>query len=490
MFLGKIVIHSWKNRLRSVSKTGFMVSAFLTAVVTLFFTLPLFALAWWFPELVSNIAPGRNSLDVLNESVPYGLAASLAIQVGAGQNISFNIKPYLTLPVSVSKISNTLILSHLLKYKSFIVFLTVFILWITTVISHTSVYASLFWIVGMVFSLFSVSLGSTLINLLVESRARIILAALGVMGGIVFVLDPPFLETAGYSSGRIFGLLAEGDPSPLVGIVCVWFLCALRVRQLIIRRIKSILSDGRGEAKRNPGIVGQLMRDRGTLQSNVVRRVFLFIWVEVSLIVRNKRPRQVYLMYAVYLFLLCVNIYTVDVSSLPKFVLLAHAFLFTTGPGFMYASFGKSWHSVHNDALSSRGVANRDVEIAQFLTASGLNILFLLPLLPFLMHLKFNILVIISFFIYNVGVSIPVCLFASFWRTKTLKINESAFFNLQGFETKPFLASAVLIVPAAAAPLILSVYISISTLFSICLIAGVMGIAFLLNRSEIHALTK
>lgn len=124
----------------------------------------------------------------------------------------------------------------------------------------------------------------------------------------------------------------------------------------------------------------------------------------------------------------------------------------------MYSQYGFAWHGTHFDGLLARAIAPRTLVSAHVTTFAALGLTPLL-IIPVVTTLRPEFLPsICAFILYNLGIATPVLVAIGVWTRKTVKLDQSTFFNHQGTSTHHF----VIMLPIMGLPIGLAAWNGLS----------------------------
>jgi hypothetical protein len=228
-------------------------------------------------------------------------------------------------------------------------------------------------------------------------------------------------------------------------------------------RLYSVL----GDTEEGHTHAGAALRGRGRGWGRVASLALL----DLKLILRNKRPRQMLAAGLLVLgpFLL-IPLVGGTVAPMNKVIF---GFLLSGNLGLTYTQFSYAWHGAHFDGLLARAVAPRSLVQAQLLTFTGLCVGPLALISPLIAALRPPFLAPLGgLLLYNLGVCAPVLLGLGVWARTPLQLGQSTFFNYQGTSTYHFLA----VLPIMGLPVGLVVGTGLSTTLLIAAGLGVLGL--------------
>jgi hypothetical protein len=179
--------------------------------------------------------------------------------------------------------------------------------------------------------------------------------------------------------------------------------------------------------------------------------------LDLKLILRNKRPRQMLLGTLLLEAFFVFQVVTTTGGEPPPpvldaFITVVFSIVLTGLLGFQYG-FTYSWHGAHFDGLMARAVRPRTLVRSQYATFCVLCVVGTAVVLPVVGALRPSMVAPMgAFLLYNLGVMPPVLLGLGVWSREAIALDQSAFFNYQGNTTATFAGGFVGTLAAMALP--------------------------------------
>lgn len=168
------------------------------------------------------------------------------------------------------------------------------------------------------------------------------------------------------------------------------------------------------------------------------------IWLEISLLLRNKRTRQTFSSIPIFICYFIFIIFNDHGSN--RFLFL---FLMSFGISFGAAIYGQlifSWESAYFDSLMILKINFSDYIKAKFYIISALTLLTTLLFSATLLITNRNDLpLLFSFFVFNLGVTPFVILLFACFNDGRIDLGEKQYFSYQGLQGSQMFLSLVLI---------------------------------------------
>ena len=434
MTLLDVLRHQWHRQVRSPtwgrSLVGGIILAAAAAYVAVFFV----GLGWLYPRVVAEVAPQRDPLRLLNESL---LAGGILLTIGRfvlQRSPGTEVQPYRALPVPAGRLARAAQATAALNLFNLLPGLTLAALWTSTVQPATSPLAAALWAGGALLAVASTEFANTLLRVAWERSAVLTVGGGGVLA-VAGVLTPT-VGTGGLGrlSAWLFGGLAAGEVVPLVVLLLATGAGAVAAHRALRERLYDVVgaaSEGRSWAAPGPRL------DRWRAPRGAAAVALL----DLKLILRNKRPRQALLaqlplvgIFGAQFFLL-----TPDLDGdMGAFVVTVYSLVLTGQLGLAYHGLGYAWHGGHFDGLLARARAPHVLVRGQHMSFVGLCLGQSVLVSVFGVAHPALLVPIGSLLLYNLGVTAPALLVGSAWTREAIRLDKGAMFNYQGSTTTHF----------------------------------------------------
>jgi hypothetical protein len=460
MSLYTLLRHRWMRAVRSVSLTRNVLRSVLTTFAGLYFALMFIGLGWAFPFIVREVGTGP-PLALLNTYLLPAVIGLTAARFFAQGNPGGGLTPYLHLPVSRARLVRYEMVASLGSWFNavplcFLVPMALQANW------PGGAAGALLWSVGVLGALaitHYVALGSRALLARSWSSVALAVAGLSVLIGADISLGLGLITSA---SDMLFGGLAAGRVAPCA-VVMAALSTAVAATARAVRR--SLWTDDAGASASQSRFTGAGI----TLGSSLTARL---VELDLQLILRNRRPRQMMGSQAIMLALLGGMILTLPSQELQA----AHIMLGLFASSLLAIGYGQflfSWDSAHFDGLLARMAPPDRLLRARLFTLYGLGAVSYLPMLPVLAWTDLQVLWIsVAGLIYNLGVTFGFTLLASLWNRDAIDLNKQAFFNYEGFSSSQFMLAFGAILP----PLIVFLALPFEWALGLVSAVGVLGL--------------
>ena len=455
--------HQWRRRVRSPTWGRSLIGALVLLLAAAYFGSLFVAVGWFFPEIVAEVAPGQDPLRLLNGFLLYGAVGLVPARFFLQRSAGSDATPYLHLPVRRPQIVRILQVLSSLSLLNLLPVVVLASLWGRTVLPATSAVGAAFWAIGALLLVVTTQFLNSLLRAVWDRSAGLVLGAAGLVA--VLVVGSNWMRTGVLraASAWCFGGLAAGRILPLIVMLAGTAALAVAAHRMLRGRLYSVLGDTEQTWRPSTGVLQGVGHGRG--------RVVSLALLDLKLILRNKRPRQMLgaglLVIGPFLLILLLG------EKIPPMNEVIFGFLLSGYLGLTYTQFGYAWHGTHFDGLLARAVAPRLLVQAQFVTFVGLCMAPLMLIVPVIAAVRPQLLASLgSFFLYNAGVTAPLLLVLGTWSRTALKLDQSTFFNYQGTSSYHFL----MVLPIMGLPIGLVVGVGLSATLLVAAGLGLLGL--------------
>ena len=456
--------HRWKRSLRSISFTRSALRSILTVFMGLYGTLAFLGAGWAFPFVVRELAPGSSPLALLNAYLLVGLLMLTALRFFLQGASGETLRPYLHLPLSRSRLVGYQMVASLASWFNalplcFLVPIALQVDW------PGGAAGALCWAIGVGGALAVTHYAAFGLRAMLGRSIARFLAVAGGLGALVGADVALGLGLTTGASRALFGGLASGGVGPLVVVVAaVGAAAALTVRAVH----RGLWADRGADAAPRGRLTGAGIDVGDSLTARLIA-------LDLRLILRNRRPRQLMGYQAVTLPVLGVLVAILPGQELA----IAHIILGLLASSQLaigYGQFTFAWDGSHFDGLLARVAPPDTLLRARLLTLCGLGAVSYLPMVPFLAWADLQVLwSSVAGLIYNLGVTFGLTLLTSLWNRKAIDLDEQAFFNYQGFSSSQFLLALLVIAP----PLVAFLALPLGWALGIVSAVGALGVALM-----------
>ena len=434
----------WQRWMRSPTWGRSLIGALVLLLAAGYFGVLFVALGGFFPDIVTEVMPNREPLRLLNGFLLYGAVGLVPARFFLQRSAGSDIKPYLSLPLQRPQVVRILQVLSALSLFNLLPLLILAVLWGSTVLPATSAVGATFWAVGALLLVATTQFLNSLLRAAWDRHAVWILGGAGLLAVLVVGSNWTGGGTLRAASTWVFEGLAAGQMLPLVFLFAGTGTLAVAAHRMLWRRLYSVLGDMEFSRTQSTGGLRGAGRGWGRIASLSL--------LDLKLILRNKRPRQVLL--GVILVIGFFAYVFLRGKSDPFYTFL-FTFLVSGALALPHSRFSYAWHGDHFDALLMCTPTYLLVS-AQYLTFAGLCAISTAGATILLVVLSPSLLVpLFSFSLYHVGVTAPIQLGMGVWTQEAIRLRETTVFNYQGTSTLDFVG----IFLAMGFPLILFLWV-------------------------------
>ncbi len=391
---------------------GFLAFYFLLSFLVLGFAL--------YPILLEKF-PNQKPIELVNDAVLFWLAIDLIFRFFMQSLPVMNIKPLLILPIPRKKVIHFVLLKSLFSIYNIFPLLVILPFGITTIIQGKAQTGSiLVWMLALYMLALSVNYANFLIKKKLADNFKAFLA-LALLGVTFVALEYFEIFTISRLMGTVLDWLLLNPILVLVPIVILGSLYFWNFRYLK----SNFYLDHSLQSK---------VEEAQTTDLSWTKRfgeMAPFLQLDLKLIWRNKRPRATVFMSFIFLM------YGLMVYNNPRHdeLSLLHLMVGILMSGIFIINFGQfipSWDSDYYGMMMSQNIPLRKYLDSKVGLMSFSVIVLALLTTPYA-YFGWPILGInLACAFYNLGINIPVLLFAGSFNKKRIDLEKSPFMNYQG----------------------------------------------------------
>ncbi len=449
MTLLDVLRHQWHQQTRLPTFGRSLIGGLLLLLAAAYFGSLFVAAGWYYPQVVAEVAPGQEPLRLLNEFLLYGAVGLVPMRFLLQRSAGSDVRPYLHLPLRRPRIVRILQVVSSLSLLNLLPVVVLASLWGSTVRPATSAVGAACWAVGALLLVATTQFLNGLLRAVWDRHAGRVLGAAGLLAVVVaggYWTGGQLLQSA---SAWLFGGLAAGRITPLLVLIGGATGMSVAAHRALRGRLYSVL----GDTEEGDTHAGAALRGRGRGWGRVASLALL----DLKLILRNKRPRQMLLsallLEALFVFQLVTTTGGEPPPPVLAFITVTFSIVLTGLLGFQYGGFTYAWHGAHFDGLLARAVRPRTLVRSQYATFCVLCVVGTAVVLPVVGALRPSMIVPMgAFLLYNLGAMPPVLLGLGVWSREAIALDQSTFFNYQGNTTATFAGGSVGALAAMALP--------------------------------------
>ncbi|CAN5348839.1 DUF5687 family protein [soil metagenome] len=471
--LKRLLTLEWKAFFRSANFEKSLGLKIMMAFLAIYFiTIFLLAGIGLYPVITKYI-PNEDPLNVVNHYVMLWLLAEIGVRFFLQTLPVLAIKPLLILPIKKRKLVNFVLLKSLFSFFNLLPVMVIVPFGIYNIFkSPHSLAGIILWMVAMT----CLSLSMNFVNLIVKKQFTDNLKALLPAGFIVlglFILDYLAIFEISVYVGKLLNYIIL---YPLLGLIPVLLLACLYIWNMMDLEGKLFLDSSLKEKIKGANIREFLWTRRFGDLAPYLQHDLKMIW-------RNKRPKT-----AVYLSFLLLGygliFYPKDIYyEMPAvFVFVG---IFMTGIFMInYGQFIPAWDAGYYPLIMSQDIPITRYLMAKAILITGSVVGLTILTTPYLYFGWQIFLLNIVCAVYNIGVNIPILLYAGSFNRKRIDLDKAPFMNYQGTGAAQWLVGIPLMVIPVFFFWVFNKFVSYESAVLVILAMGILG---LLLRS--HAIT-
>lgn len=431
----RLISLEWKSFFRSASMGKSIGLKILMGFLGIYFTLIFLLFGIGLYPLVEEYYPGEVPLQVVNSFVLLWLLAELAYRFFLQTLPVLDIKPLLILPIKKDKIIDFVLIKSMLSFFNFLPLLIIIPFGIFNIYKDQFTTGPVIaWMIGMI----GLTLSVNFANFIIKKRFTENLRALFPL--VVILIIFAFLDYFEvFQISLWFGkALDQILIWPWLAIAPILLFFLLYFWNRINLKSRFYLDSTLREQTRN-------INTREFLWTRKFGDLAPFLQQDLKLIWRNKRPKT-----AIYMSILFLGygmfFYTQDsYQDMPWFFVFVGIFI----TGMFMINFGQfipAWDSNYYPLIMVQ-----NIPMNRYLTAKAGLISFSVIALAILStpyaYFGWNIFLLnMICAVYNIGVNIPILLYAGSFNRKRIDLDKSQFMNYQGTGATQWLVGIPLMV--------------------------------------------
>lgn len=464
--IATFISHISKNFFRSSSLGKLMTAKIALGLIAFVVVVYSVAAGFALEMILVNDLKQTNPVGFLNGLLIYYFISEFIMRYFIQSLPALDAQPYLHLPIARSKITNFLLGRSMVHVMNVFIFLLFTPFALSAVANAYGIAQAWMWLL----SLWFISLTNHFIVLLFKKSLDH-----NVWGLLVIIVVSGALAASNYFgwftlstvSEMVFGTTLQGYWITLVFFLQVVLLYAIAYRFFIKRLYPEELSVDENQSFHSSNWT--FLQKFGLTGS--------FIKLELKLIFRNKRSREVFFLSIVFffqalIFYLIIKDHTAYGTFLFLGVICSGLFMIN------YGQFLFSWQGAHFDFTLTQPASIRLYVESKYWLLISFTVLWFLFSIPFV-YIGWHIL-LVNFVatLFNVGINIFVVMNMAMWGAKRIDLKHSGTLNYEGMGA----AQWVMGIPIFASPYIFYLPFSlmghpILGLVSVG-IAGLIGIVF------------
>lgn len=461
----------WKSFFRSASLGKSIGLKILMGFLGLYFTAAFLMFGIGLYPLIIEYFPGEEPLFLVNRFVLVWLVLDLGYRFLLQNLPIMDIKPLMLLPIRKRKVVNFVLFKSLYSFFNFLPLLVIIPFGIYNIYKQSfDNEAIIAWMVAMIGLTLSVNFANFIIK---KNFTDNIKALLPVVGSIAVIAILDYYKI--FESSVWFGKgLNEVLEQPLLAVIPIlMFLFFYKWNQKDLESKFYLDATLREEVK-----------DANTSEFLWTRRfgdLAPFLQLDLKMIWRNKRPKTTVYISILFLAYGLIFYRNDHYHEMPAFFIFVGIFI----TGIFMINFGQfvpAWDAGYYPLIMAQ-----NIPLKQYLTAKAGLITFSVVVLAILstpyLYFGWKILLInMVCAVYNIGVNIPILLYAGSFNRKKIDLDKSPFMNYQGMGATQWIVGLPLMLMPLLIFWVFNKFISFESALTVLFGLGVMGL-MLRNRA-------
>jgi len=420
MIINNFLLHHWMSFIRNGKWRRNIASKILYTFLALYISLMSFMFAKYIDKILTG--NGQNPIDLFNSILVWYIAIDLLLRCFLQSLPVIHTLPYLQFKIRKTRIVNYLIAASFWNFFNIIPWLFILPFAIKILIPAYGLLPSLAYLFGFLLIVLNNNILSVFLGFLIKRNIFYYFIPIG------FVVLISSLGKTGFSLGKVsisLGYhLIHANFLVLVSFITSIVGLILLTKNLLMKNFYIDLNDTKSNIWKKFNVVNMEI-------FNSMTEIGHLMALEINLLMRNKRSRQMLVMIPLlvaYFLFLVINV-SQDKSQLMRMFFIA----FLSGVGSVYGQFLFSWESSFFDGIMTRKMDIFKYIKAKYYFISILSILGFIPMsITFAIQEKANILIMLSFLIFSLGVNNFIIIFLGTYNDGRIDLSRSQYFNYQG----------------------------------------------------------
>ena len=457
-----------KTTIRSPMWQKNLVLNIIVGFFILISALYLLMLGLFLDQILKDLMPERDPLQLVNGALIYYFFADLLIRFMMQNLPRLNIESFLHLPIRKKTIIHYMMGRTLTDIFNLIPLLIFVPVTFTIVRPNAGNTQAITWIITLILLILSNNFLATYMKRLLGAKPAIV----GIMGlaflAMIVLEKTGIISLAVFSSEFFHHILIH--PAWTLGILCYLFFAY----DLHYRFLRRHLFPDEAQKKRaeevNDRPENRYLRSLGLTGSMLL--------LEFKLYIRNKRTKTI--LYMAPVFILYGLLIYHDPIMMKQTGMLMFVGVFMTG-GMMlnYANYAFGYESCYFDALLTKNINFSQYIRVKFFISVLIATVFYILTIPYVFFGSRILLINTAMYFYNIGFLSYTLIYFATYNKKRIDMNRGGMFNYQGIGTMNWLA----LLPAFLLPFLIYVLFKIMGSPDIGIIfttlLGITGLVFM-----------
>ena len=380
---------------------------------------------------------GGDPVDRFNSILLWYLSADLFMRCLLQPLPTVEVLPYLRLPIRRSKIVNYLLGRSVVNPFNLIPWFVILPFSVQILLPQSGTGIVVIYLSVMALLLIFNNFLAVLIGYMIQKRPILYIIPFGLQAFMISLNNWGIpVSDLSITFGKY---ILAGNPVLLVTLTSSLILTIYTTHQLLSRNFYIDEIQSKKERKTFFALFGENQFKR-------FGEIGRYLSLEICLLIRNKRPRQMMVMVPVMIVYFMFIISNSKHPYGPFFNLVVVTILIGIGAT-NYGQFIFSWESSYFDTIMARKNNFSNYVKAKYYLLSALSILSFIPLFIFFFYMQsIDPYLICSVFLFTLGVNGFIILFFSTFNDGRIDLSKSSFFNYQGIKGNQYLISMLFLI--------------------------------------------
>jgi len=418
---------AWRELTRSAYLRKNMAAKGVLIFLALYFSLVALFMGFNLSDYLEKTFPDESQIAAFNSLIFIYVGFELVIRIMVQNLPTFGFQPFLILPVKRKRIARYMLNKSLLHFFNILPLFLLLPFTFKSAVYELQTPALIAWLA----SLFLMIFVNHFLAIYIKWRtneSNLFFYGFLAFAACVFAIDYFGVFDVTGAFGKFFDFVAQNPPAVVVLPVLIFVLYMLNRRYLLNRFFIDELSQKKKQTK---------AYDFSWL--NQVGEYGKMLSLEVKMIARNKRPRNVATMSILFIFYGLLIYKDAGKGEVPEFIFVLGGMFMTGIFSMMYGQFFPAWHSRYYPFLMAQNVKMKQVLQSAFFLMAVTNVVFYLLSLGY-MYISPKVLYIhFVVMLYNIGVNTFVIFALGLNSRKSIDLDQRAMFNYQGMGASQWL---------------------------------------------------
>lgn len=431
----KFLYLEWKGFFRSATFGQTLGLKLFLGFFALYFLVSFLFLGIFLRDILLKLEPNSNPIEVVNSYILLWLIAELVLRFFMQNLPVLNIKPLLVVPIKRPTIIHFVLIKSLFSFYNVLTLIIIVPFSITCMIHQdATVLQVTMWLISIFATILTVNYANFLIKKKFADHLKALIPYLVIAIALV-VLEKFKVFESTVAVANFFNLLIKHPilvlaPSGLVVGMYFWNFSYLRTNFYLDSSLKTKTKE---------------VQTTDLSWTKRFGEIAPFLQLDLKLILRNKRPRTTVYMSLMILVYGLIFYPNPTYEGLPAMFVFVGIFM----TGIFMINFGQfipAWDSSYFNMMMAQNIPMKQY-LASKVGLMTFSIIVLGILTTPYAYFGWNIFWLnLACGIYNLGVNIPLLLFASSFNKKRIDLEKSPFMNYQGTGAAQWLVALPLMV--------------------------------------------